>query len=292
MKQCLLFVLIAFFWLQSPLCAYEHENFVVICCSGKSGSSSLESSFKTLGFPTERFHQLNHDQAEILANKGKTVIMIDAMRDILSRKISSYFQNISDHIGMTAHEIMAKHRDEGIDFVLQGFDKIIVPIEQYYAFNSWKHYGYDCLQDGVFDRKKRYQIAQVDHIYFVNLLFDDIEDWDTIIRSLPIPLDLHKFSLASTNRKEQKWYNTIYDDFLAHFTLSQESFDAVLENNRQVILHFEGKKGIQNFIDKWQPFIRNTKPIIKNPKPPKKNNPFELPPVKLPGQKNNKGPKK
>lgn len=248
---------------QSPVFSYEYENFVVICCSGKSGSTSLEYSFKNLGFPTERFHKLDRIQAEALANKGQTVVMIDVIRDIISRKIASYFQNIPRHLGIPADQIVKKYNKEGIDFILRGFDKIIVPLAQAYSFNCWKYYGYDCLKDGVFDFKKRYQMTQVGHIYFVNLLFDDIADWETIIRSLPIPLDLHDFRLASRNRKEQKWYGAIYDDFLAHFTLSQESFDTILQNNREEIIHFGGEKGIQNFIDKWKPSIRQARPQKK-----------------------------
>lgn len=257
MKNIIFLLLMCIAWCHSLLYGEKHKTSIVVCCSGKSGSTTLEESFLRAGLPTVRYHGLNHDQAFDLLNSAESLILIDSIRDPIARKISSFFHNITLHVGLSEDEILSIYQSDGLSFFLNEFEKVVVDLAQWYGFTSWNHYHYDCLKEGTFDFRKKYQFRQIGNLYFINLRFDDIEDWQKIIRSIPLPIKLEKFTIISTNRGDQKWYGDIYRDFCAHFTISQVLFDTILNNNKEEIVHFWGKKGLQNFIDKWASCIRD-----------------------------------
>jgi hypothetical protein len=254
--KVIFFLLMALTYCQSTLIAEEHETVVLVCCSGKSGSCTLEQSFRRSGFPVKRYHGMNQTKAFEISNSAESLIVIDSIRDQISRRISSFFQNITEHLGLSENQILEIYHKEGLGLFQDKFDKIIVHLEQYYGFRSWHHYNYNCLRDGIFDFEKKYQFQQVGKLYFVNLRFDDIKQWQKIIKSIPLPINLKNFKIVQANIGKKKWYSDIYQDFCDHFTLTQGDFNIILNNNRNEIIHFWGEEGVQNFIDKWTPSIR------------------------------------
>jgi hypothetical protein len=240
--------------------SHEPDPFIVILCSGKSGSSTLASSFERLDFKVWHGHSIESRGLlhKILAKQQENayVVMIDSIRDILARKISSFFQNLNEHMHMENHEIARKYRKEGVGFLLEGFHQIIFEIEQYYSFYQWEPLGYNCLEEGTFDFENKYQLKQLGNTYFINLRFDDIKHWESIIKSIDLPIDLNKFKIISDNKSKNKWYSSIHHDFMKHFTLSQPEFDRIYAKNLREMQHFYTPEEIQKFVDRWKPYIR------------------------------------
>jgi len=234
------------------------KKLVIISCSGKSGSCTLEASFKKLGFETIRRHGLSSALIQQIQKRSNDtdVLIIDSVRDVIARKISSYFQNITDHLKLTKEQILKRYNREGVQFLLKDFDRRFIHLEQYYTFSHWKALGYNCITDQEFNFEKRHQLKRLGNIYFVNLRFDDINEWEKIIRSLNIPFNLSAFTIEPRNLAQEKWYSQIYRDFLHHFTFTQKSFDTVLDKNHDVLIHFYKHEELEQFFDKWTPYIR------------------------------------
>ncbi len=238
-----------------------NKSLVIVSCSGKSGSCTLEASFQAMNLETYRYHVLKPQNISTILSQANDndILLIDSIRDPIARRIASYFQNLSAHLHLSQEIILRRYKYDRFNFVnilLQEFDRKIIELEQYYGFCSWKDLHYDCLKEDVFDFDKKYQLKQIGNLYFVNLRFDDIQNWETIIRSLPIPFYVNQFNIVPSNRAQDKWYKEIYQDFLKYFTLSQAKFDLILSNNAEELAHFYKEEEIEKLIDRWKPYIR------------------------------------
>jgi|GEM_PF-3899479 len=245
---------------QAKIAERPIKNLAIISCSSKSGSTTLEKSFKTLGIETYRFHVLPERMfTYVLAQEKDTrILLIDSMRDIISRKIAAYFQGITKHTKLPRKEIMSrynKNRPIFLKFLQKEFNKKLFKIAQHHAFNDWKKFQYDCLKDKSFNFEKKYQLKKIGNLYFLNLRFDDISNWAEIIRSIDLPIDLKNFKIVAANQSAEKWYKDIYQDFLNHFTLSRSHFNRILSNFSEEISHFYTEQEIENFLNKWEPYL-------------------------------------
>ena len=238
----------------------KSNQMIIISCSGKSGSTTLEASFKALGFESHRFHKLEEDMYNYIsgAKKDKVILFIDSMRDVISRKVASYFHHLSYNLHAdrdTIRDMYKNNRKKLFKKIQNQLDDQILKIAHFHAFSDWKKFDYDCLNDEVFDHEKKYQLKKIGHLYFVNLRFDDIGEWQKIIRSLDVPINLKKFKVVSANKSADKWYAEIYKDFLPLFKISKENFDIIVNNFAEEIAHFYTKEEIEAFIAKWKPHI-------------------------------------
>lgn len=237
------------------------DNLVVVSCSGKSGSTTLEASFAAIGVETHRCHKIQDEMyAFIMAQEPiRNIIFIDSTRDIISRKIASFFQNLTTHLNLPAKNILAlynSNKKELLKNIQRIFKEKIVSLEDYAAYESWNRFHYNCLTDQPFDFNKKYQLKQVGNLYFVNLRFDDIKNWEAIIKTINLPLDLSQFRIIATNQSKDKWYKNIYKDFLDNFTLTKTEFNAILSDASEELVHFYTNKEIEAFIKKWKPYIK------------------------------------
>jgi len=238
----------------------QKKTLAIISCSGKSGSTTLQSSFNNLGIKTHRFHLLVDKMYDYIleAEKDTVILLIDSMRDIISRKIASYFQHLQVNLKMKKGEILElykKDRKHLFKTIQKQLDKKILVIAHFHAFRDWKKFNYDCLKDGVFDFEKKYQLKKIGNLYFVNLRFDDIANWQEIIQSLDVPINFNKFQIVSANKSEDKWYRTIYKDFLTGFTISKTNFNAIISDFSEEMAHFYKEKELEAFIEKWEPHL-------------------------------------
>ena len=236
----------------------QEKPLVIVSCSGKSGSTTLESSFKHLNIETYRFHRITDSMYETISSTKRPVLLLDSMRDIISRKIASYFHHLANHLNLPIAEILNIYQTNPkllFEKIQKQLDEKILKIAHFHSFHDWKKLGYYCLEDSSFDFEKRYQLKKVGNLYFVNLRFDDIKDWQTIISSLDIPFSLTHFKLISANQSENKWYNEIYKEFLPLFTISRKNFYKILRDFSAELNHFYTQKEKRAFLKKWQPHL-------------------------------------
>jgi hypothetical protein len=239
----------------------DQKPFVFVSCSGKCGGMSLAYSFIKLGYETSHRHSIESEVASFALELSQTrpVLFVDSIRDPIARSISSYFQNLLFHTYMDVQQLIdayEKDRVGFINFLMQDFKTKFLGMEQYQTCRQWDKFGYDVLFDSQFDHAKKYQFYQIGNLYFLNLRFDDIKDWQKIIRSLPLPFDVSNFELLSVNRAKDKFLNTMYTDFLERITFTQHEFNLTLEQTIDYLEHFYIKEEIDAFINRWRPYIK------------------------------------
>ena len=241
---------------------YSHADYVCVSCSGKCGSRTLITSFQKIDVKAGHCHKLSEDFCQHLQNisKNEPILLIDATRDIISRRISSFFHNLSYHVPMHPQELelcYQKNPLATVNYLITQFNNYIVDLEQYYGSESWQFLDYDYLHDQSFDFEKKYQLMQKGNIYFVNLRLDDIGQWEEIIKSLPIPIDLSKFKLYTTNRGIDKgdFHKSLYLDFLRLVRIKREDFNDIVNGNIEHLKHFYTEKEIEAFKEKWKPYL-------------------------------------
>lgn len=237
---------------------------VIMCvsCSGKCGSQTLAASFQYMGISVERCHALSPESIRNIGCLAPTepVLFIDSTRDLIARRISSFFQNLSSHIGMNHMEIMLAYNNDKfkfVDYLICEFNKIILSLEQYYASESWSLFGVNYLEDGFFDFENKFQLINSGNYYFVNVRFDDIINWECIIRSLPIPLELSNFKIIIRNIVVNKgdMCKDIYFEFLRRVKIKKSDFDEIVNRNIDHINHFYTKEEVEIFMEKWKPYL-------------------------------------
>jgi hypothetical protein len=238
------------------------KDLVIVSCSGKSGSTTLATSFQRIGIERYHCHNINNEMYEFILEREQdsNILLIDSIRDIISRKIASFFQNITNHIHLSKQEILASYKSNPSAFLRtlqEHFKKKMMPRKMRNAFKSWNQFNYNCITDGVFDFKKKYQLKKIGNLYFVNLRFDDIKNWEKIIKSIDLPMDLSHFKIVAANQAKDKWYRNIYQDFLANFTLTQAEFDKILSDKSEELAHFYTADEINDFIARWKPYIKD-----------------------------------
>jgi len=129
---------------------------VYIFCNGKSGSSTLYTTFKKCGYNTLHLHGIKNYEAHaeyylnsnifnVIENSMKNnenVYVIDSYRTPIERKISSFFQNYNNI-------------NKDIDYITQQIDKEIIKLENYEASDEiLYHFKLDHFT--MFDFKKKY----------------------------------------------------------------------------------------------------------------------------------------
>lgn len=236
----------------------KSKVFVMISCSQKSGGTTLFHSFSRIKkFSTCSFHRFNPDWYAIIKHipKETTVVFIDSFRDIISRKISGFFQDLSFYFNMSEKELLQKHASEGINFILEKFNELVLDIYPNYGSDGWKKLGYNCLKDGQFDFEKKFQYKKIENHHYINLRFSDIANWETILKSIPLPINLTKFKIVKKNIGGEKWYGKIYTDFLKNFKIPRATFETLFNQHYHVMHHFCTNKEIHNFIKKWEPHL-------------------------------------
>ena len=168
---------------------YKYEmldlNFnVYVYCCGKSGSSTLNTTFCKNGYNQLHVHNkidyLHRKESKINNNifdvieksmlNNERIYIIDVYRNPIERKISSFFQNY-------------KENNKQIDYITKQIDKKILSLESYVSINEVFDY-FNIHHFTSFDFKNKYNILFYKNITFIKLRFEDINYWGSILSTI------------------------------------------------------------------------------------------------------------
>ena len=182
---------------------------VYIYCNGKSGSSTLTSTFLKNGYNTLHLHgintyksfcpqsKLNSNIFDVIENSLKNnenVYIIDSYRNPIERKLSSFFQNYDDN--------------KSIDYITEQIDKQINFLETYEAINEVLQY-FNLEPFTSFDFEKKYNLIKYKNLTIIKLRFNDINEWGSILSSIfKKDIVIYDDNL-SKNKSYYNEYNTI-----------------------------------------------------------------------------------
>jgi hypothetical protein len=244
------------------------EIYIVINGSGKTGTTSLYKSFNSLNISVQHSHNLfeanelgpgfsknkctYEEINKLLLQKDKQIkfILIDSFRDPIERKISSFFQNIINNQNykfIDIDHVLDTYKNQGIQPFIELFNKNI-NIENYQSCLQWeKAFNFNIFQY-AFDKKEKYMYIENNNINFLLLRFDDINNWNTIIKN---KLNIPKFKLVKNNVSENKWYHHIYKDFKTHYRVPINLFEKIFKEQEKLLNYFYTSVEIEEFKKKW-----------------------------------------
>lgn len=248
--------------------------YVIINNSGKTAGMSLYKSFKKLpDIKVQHSHNIcrNNETSrgfltgkcvlqEIIKMKSdprNVVYIFNVYRDIIERKISSFFQNFEFHMKMNKNEILKKFEtDKNIDYILERFYNLVYLLEEYESYEQWEHLDFNIYQDSTFDKTNGFLVYQKENLIFVLLSFSKIKMWKKILDTQLNNKKFTKLQLKHANNSKKKWYHEIYKVFNKKVNISHSTLDKIFEKHRKRIDFFMTEKEVENMKKKW---YRNNK---------------------------------
>lgn len=223
-------------------------------CGGKCGSSTLHNTFINNGFTSTHVHgQSNYKDRLIIENKDldhtifdvidssckldKDIFFFDSYRTPIERKISSFFQNINEHL--------VNYKELSVEEIIHFFnERFIYELEEYHPINEVLEH-YDIPLFDTFDFEKRYNIVKKDNKVFVKILFKDIENWSSILSEI-----LGKeITIHNDNISENKEYYSLYKEFREKYRVPLPYLEN-LQNDREFKIYNTYEEQ-QEYINHW-----------------------------------------
>lgn len=237
------------YFLKNPTTIYKYEQIqIFIFCSGKSGSSTLYSTFQTNNYNALHTHYnelfiLNHPMCfkniyELIESNSKIhdqIYVFDSYRTPIERKISSFFQNINSH--------MPTYETEPIETLIDVFNDKFIDMDCYDSFDTLIDY-FKLDQIKLKDTDFYYQTSKR-NINFIKLKFSRINKWSDDLSSI-----MNKqINITSNNLTINKDYNMAYENFKKEYKIPLNYLILIIsEENFQIFL---SKDEIINYVTYW-----------------------------------------
>lgn len=226
---------------------------VIVVSGGKCGSSTLKTSLLRQGYRTIKCHNINdfYKQFTLDANlfydmvcqrsqkNQKHLIIIDSYRTPIERKISSFFENLPNHV--------PDYEKKSIEELIIIFNtKYLLHLEEYPSFMDeiMNHFNIDLFKG--FNEKKKHNIKSLNNITYIRLHFDDINIWGEILsKALNITLEMIKTNISSS-----KHYKDIYNEFKEKYKVPRKYLtETLIKDNNFLKNNSKDKRNM--YIKKW-----------------------------------------
>lgn len=271
----------------------EHIDFLdkdyldVVCnVSAKSGSTNLYQGFLSMGKSSVHIHGSNHllngiwkrknppfhdfsyfDYLDYLKEKNpqKETLIIDVVREPISRKIAAFFQNLvvyRDRIAQISKNLKAPitfdkliaYFEENTAELVDIFNKhYLLSLEQYFSFNEWEKAGVKVLEQSI-DQEKKIWIQEKDWRKFLVLRFDEIANWSQTIQKL----GYDGYDLPKKNKAEEKGYGRLYGQFKEQYKIPTVFLNLIYGfTHKKTIEHFYSAEEINGLKGTWEVYEDN-----------------------------------
>ena len=221
---------------------------VFIIAGGKCGSSTLKKTFLNQDMNTIKSHnpkcfknQFGYDgffSTMVRSSKKKNLIIIDAYRLPIERKISSFFHNGEQKIP---------------DFLNLSVEKQIILFNKEYLYEiENQHIIYDVYKHLKIPDKKKYDanrnyfIQIYNNLVIIKLSYNDIKNWDKRLSEL---LGIN-ITMESDNVSSEKNYYNKYKLFLKKYTVPKQYLTTELPKDIE-FKTFLSQKQQKDYINMW-----------------------------------------
>lgn len=225
---------------------------VFVYSIGKTGSTTLHETFSRNGFQSLHVHGNWHYQTIILKNSSHTlndlldysvqnqkrVFIIDAYRNPIERKISSFFHNFRTWLPQNKHLSLSDVRDI--------FHKTIEEhIKDYSPFHDvCEHFQIPVPE--AFDFQKEYLRVDFKNITVIKLRFASIDKWSTILSEIfEKPIRMYDANVTS-----HKQYYGAQKAFLKFYIPTPELLDEIQKD--KYFQYFNTSSEQEAYISKWK----------------------------------------
>ena len=233
-------------YLENLSSTYKYEQIkIFVCCSGKSGSSTLRNTFMNNNYNTlwthSNFHfkeQYSYPDSifELIKSNSKKhdqIYVFDSYRTPIERKISSFFQNIDTH--------MPTYKKEPIDKIINKFNDLFFTLDDYESLDEILKY----FEINTIDDHTNYFLIKSENITFVKLKFSRIHKWaDDLTEIIG-----HPIIMFSDNLSNNKDYKLIYKNFIDNYKIPSNYLNEIL--NMSHLKLFLSKNEFISYINHW-----------------------------------------
>ncbi len=221
---------------------------VLIMCGGKSGSSTLFTTFTKNNYNCLKIHSYLDYIEQFNCNKlyesidtssdNKILYIIDSYRTPIERKISSFFENIIIHV--------PNYKSLSIEQLIDVFnEKFLYKLEEYHSINEVFR-KYDIPLFDTFDFNKHYNITYKGTKIFIKLLYKDIDNWGTILSKI----FKKKIIMRNDNISDTKDYFTMYTEFKKKYKIPKKYIDYLMTKDREFTIYNTTDEQ-EKYIKKW-----------------------------------------
>jgi hypothetical protein len=221
---------------------------VFVIAGGKCGSSTLKKTFLNLNMNTIKSHNPNCFKKQfgydgffntiIKSSKKKKLLLIDAYRTPIERKISSFFHNGEKKIP---------------EFLNLSVDEQIILFNKTYLYEiENQHIIYDIYKRlNIPDKKKynlnhNYFVQKYNNLIIIKLFYNDIKNWGERLSYL-LRINI---TLVSDNVSLKKNYYSKYKEFLKKYTVPKEYLTTELQKDIE-FNNFLSQKQQKDYINMW-----------------------------------------
>jgi hypothetical protein len=180
-----------------------YRDLVILYCPEKVGSTSIVSSIRiSTSDKFMVFHTHENKIADVVnlncvinvsdlvlngtilnpaTNQYRKIYIIDIFRTPIEKKISSFFQKISEiHFNNSESNITSYP----IDKIFKRFNDIFVHLDDYDYYNDYYNICYGCNKIEKFDFDKKYILQQIGNVSYIKLRLQDSELWGDILTKI------------------------------------------------------------------------------------------------------------
>ena len=224
---------------------------VIVVSGGKCGSSTLKTSLLHQGYRTIKCHSKEDFNKQFKLDKDlfyhvvgkrsqkneKHLIIIDSYRKPIERKISSFFENLPNHV--------PDYENKPIEELIDIFNTTYLShLEEYPNFMDDIMNNFDINLFKNFDEKKKFNMKTVNNVTYLRIHFDDINIWSELLtETLNIKLEMIKTNISSS-----KDYKYLYNEFKKKYKVPRKYLTETLIKDNNFLKN--------NSIDKRDMYIK------------------------------------
>ncbi len=221
---------------------------VFIIAGGKCGSSTLKQTFVKQRMKTIKSHNPNCFKKQfgfdgffntiVKSSIKKKLIILDAYRTPIERKISSFFHNgekkIPNFLKLSTKEQIKLFNN-----------KYLYEIENQHIINEiYKKFKLPNTKKYNFTHK--YYLHEINNLIFIKLHYNDIKNWGPRLSNIfQVPITIHKDNISS----EKKYYKS-YKVFLQEYTVPKKYLTEELIKDEE-FKKFQTPQEQQDYIKMW-----------------------------------------
>ena len=242
---------------------YLYRDLIILYCPEKVGSTSIISSIRISA--SEKFmvfHTHENKIADIvnlgieikvsdlimnnkiinpLTKEFRKIYVIDIFRTPIERKISNFFQKISEiHFNNSEFNIS----NYPIEKIFKRFNDIFVHTKEIDYFNEL----YNCGNIDKFDFDNKYILKEINNVFYIKLRLDDSKYWgDILTKILKTPI-----YIINDYQTINKNIGQLYNKFKKEYKLPLNYYKLIENSNMlNIYLNLEEKnKYLNNWLNK------------------------------------------
>jgi hypothetical protein len=241
---------------------YLYRDIVLLYCPQKVGSTSIVTSIRL--FASDKFmvyHTHDTKIADLLndkitsievndiignniifnksENRHRRIYVIDIYRNPIERKISEYFQKISEIHFNNCEQYISTYP---IDKLIKRFNDIYPYIEDKDYFNE--NYNLD-FKINEFDTEKKYLMHEINNVFYIKLRLIDSNHWSNIL-SILLNTEINIIHDYSTLNKT---IGKMYEQFTNQYKLPSNYYDELINNKN--IHRYMNNIELNKYLNLW-----------------------------------------